>query len=87
MIEYKIVCEAFDAQITTAVNGAIADGWKPMGGIQVVVIDQYFNQRYCQAMIRDTAENAKRVSRRTKLLEKMSDGVDEALEYAEENQN
>lgn len=86
MLKYKIVTASFDEQIEKEINSAIADGWKPLGGIQFAVIDQYFNIRYCQAMIRNKEENSKRIKRRSRILQEMSSGIDQALdEYAEED--
>ena len=85
MIEYRVICETLDAQITIAVNEAIAEGWEPLGGILVVVVDQYFNKRYFQAMTRDKTKNSKRISKRQRIMREMADGVDEALIVAEEN--
>ena len=85
MIEYRLICETFDAQITEAVNNAIADGWEPLGGMQVVVIDLYFNKRYYQAMTRDKRKAEATEIRHDVIRERASAGIDQVLEeYVEE---
>lgn len=86
MIEYKVVTASFDVQIEEEVNNAIIDGWEPLGGIQIVVIDQYFNKRYCQAMTRDKRKAEATEKRHDVIRERASAGIDQVLEeYAEEN--
>ena len=86
MIEYTILEDAILEAIIGRVNVFIGESWEPLGGIQVVAIDQYHNKRYCQAMTRDKRRAEATEKRQDIIKERASAGIDQVLEeYAEED--
>ena len=56
-MEYKIVKKQFPDELADAVNEAIRDGWKPLGGPTVKHFwnnaIQVLKSEFCQAMIKE----------------------------------
>lgn len=54
-MQYKIVGERSAGKFTKLVNDLIAEGWKPQGGVCVVIREG--QELYAQAMIRTPSLN------------------------------
>lgn len=52
MFEFKIIEESRPEAMADKVQDAAVDGWEPLGGVAVLFVDQYYNKRFYQSMIR-----------------------------------
>ena len=50
-MEYKILSSRYPSELATDVNNAIANGWKPQGG--VCIQDIGASWKYYQAMVKE----------------------------------
>ena len=57
-MEYKIVTSDSIPTLVTKVNEAIADNWRPTGGVSLLFIDKYGSRTLGQSMVRYTEKES-----------------------------
>lgn len=57
MLKYLVVEEAILGNLIERVTALMAQGFQPIGGIAAIVVDQYHNKRFLQAMIKEPSKS------------------------------